>query len=167
METLNTYFEHFLDIEASGWKGSKGEKTAIKLNKNLQSFYREIIQGFSKNGQMEMNLLSINNKPIAAQYAIILEPTVFLLKIGYDEDYRSLSPGNILIEHKLKEYEINSNLTTLNLISNAAWHTNWKPAVLSSHNIYNCKNLLIAIYIKSIFWLKDLVKELISKSYNK
>ena len=165
--TLDEFFEHFLDIEASGWKGTAGESSAIKLNPKLVTFYREVMHGFAEFGQMEINLLNINDKPIAVQYAIILEPTVFLLKIGYDESSRSISPGNLLIEHKLKEYEKKPALTNLNLISNAAWHTYWNPIILPAYDIYNCKTLPVAIYIKSILWLRDHAKTLRSKLHRK
>lgn len=154
IETLETFYNYFLDVEASGWKGSHGEGSAIKLDDNLRNFYSEVMKGFSENKQIEINILFINNEPISAQYAIILEPTVFLLKIGFEERKRSLSPGNLLIEHKFKEYETNPNLTTLNLISDAAWHAQWKPIVLSAYKIFNCKNLYVAIYIKLILWIK-------------
>lgn len=153
--TLDAFFEHFLDIEASGWKGLAGKSSAIKLDPKLVNFYREVMHGFAKLGKMEINLMSLNDKPIAVQYSIILEPTVFLLKIGYDESCRKISPGNLLIEHKLKEYEKNPSLSNLNLISDAAWHTSWNPTILLAHDIYNCQNLPIAIYIKSILWLKE------------
>jgi len=162
-ENVDEYFNHFLDIEASGWKGALGMKSAIKLNESLRNFYSEIMYSFSEIEQMELNFLLINNKPIAAQFVIILEPTVFLFKIGYDEDYRRFSPGNLLIEKKLKEYQNNPNLVTLNLISNAEWHKNWKPDILVSNNLYNCKNLFVALCMRMILWLKDRAKEIDDK----
>ena len=154
IETLETDYNHFLDVEASGWKGSNGEGSAIKLDDNLRNFYSEVMKGFSENKQIEINILFINNEPISAQYAIILEPNVFLLKIGFDEKKRSLSPGNLLIEYKFKEYETNPNLTTLNLITDATWHTQWKPIVLKAYKIFNCKHLYVALYIKLMLWIK-------------
>lgn len=163
-DELDAYFTKFLDIEASGWKGINGEGTAIKLHKNLSGFYLDILHGFAKTGNMEINLLSVNGKYIAAQYAIILEPTVFLIKIGYDEGNRNLSPGNLLLEHELQEYAKEEKLKILNLISDAGWHKEWKPTRLPSYKIYNCRNIFIATGLKAVLRIKDFNEELMAKN---
>ena len=45
---LKNYYEHFLDVEASGWKGKHGTGTAIKLNQKLKAFYSSLIDNFLK-----------------------------------------------------------------------------------------------------------------------
>ena len=157
-ETLPDYYEIFLTVEASGWKGKTGQRTGIKLDNNLKAFYRQVMHEFSQKNQIEINVLTVENKPIAVQYAIILEPTVFLLKIGYDEEYSKLSPGTLLIEYKLKEYSNNSKLKKMSLISVAHWHREWKPITLHSNNLYHCKNILVAYYFRFILWLRHLYR---------
>jgi len=154
---IDACFEQFLTVEASGWKGSEGKSSAIKLNTNLREFYKQVMTGFSEFGQMEINILMVNEKPIAVQYAIILANTVFLLKIGYDEQYSKVSPGNMLLEEKLKSYLDQPHLKNVNLITDASWHRSWQPEVINTKNIYNCRNSFIAIYFKIMLFIRKIV----------
>ena len=168
-DTINKQFDHFLNIEASGWKGSSGKGSAIKLDPDLHAFYEHVMKGFADNEQIEINTLVVNDVPVAAHFAIIMQDTVYLLKIGYDESYGYLSPGNMLLEYKLKDYAEKTDLKYLNLISDAYWHNSWEPEVITSRNIFNCRNQFIALYVKSVLSLRKNIKRIITtvKSYRR
>ncbi len=63
-----------------------------------------------------------------------------VLKIGYDEAYASLAPGNLLLEQLIQYCAFaESRLTRLNLITGVEWHDDWKPRSekVSNFWIYN------------------------------
>jgi len=134
-DELEEGFSNFLNVEASGWKGATGTSSAIGLEANLESFYRQVLLFFSANNQIEINLMLVDGKPAAAQYAILLGSTVFILKIGYDEFYAKCQPGHILLEHVLEKYSL-EKYTEINLVSNAKWHTSWIPTRIESEHYY-------------------------------
>jgi CelD/BcsL family acetyltransferase involved in cellulose biosynthesis len=129
LEELGPAFESFLAVEASGWKGQEG--TAIGLDPALRSFYQQLVQRLGAAGTCAINLLVLDDKPIAAQFAIVGGDRYFLLKIGYDESQAALAPGNLLLEWLLKKYDGHPVLRHIDLVSDAAWHGSWKPEARS------------------------------------
>ena len=101
----------------------------------MVSFYKQVSLFFSVNSQIDKNLLLIDGKLADAQYAILLDSTVFLLKVGYDESYSKCQPGHILLEYVLEKYS-QAKYTRINLVSNAKWHTSWMPARVESKQFY-------------------------------
>lgn len=155
-------FSKFLDIEASGWKGATGTGSAIGLDANLVSFYRQVLLFFSANNQIEINLMLIDGKPAAVQYAILLDPTVFLLKIGYDELYAKCQPGHILLEYALEKYSV-ENYTDVNLVSNAKWHTSWMPTRIESKHFYIARRTIKGASFIIMHRTKNIIKNLMVK----
>jgi hypothetical protein len=50
-----------------------------------------------------------------------------ILKIGYDERYSKVAPGQLLIEHTLERCCDDPGIAQLNLVSGTAWHRDWRP----------------------------------------
>lgn len=117
----------FLEVEASGWKGAAG--TAIKLDPRLRAFYGQLIAHLGPSGRCEIHLLVAGEQVIAAQLAILADERCYVLKIGHDEGYRHLAPGNMLLEHLLERYQGDAEIAYVDLVSNAAWHRSWNPIV--------------------------------------
>lgn len=134
-ETLQQYFPHFLEIEASGWKGGSGTRSAIKLHPSLTAFYGRLLERFSDEKRCEINLLKVDGWAIAGQFALIVGETMYVLKIGYDEQYAELSPGNLLLAHVLDRLSTEDGIRYVNLITHAAWHTSWRP---SRYQVFQC-----------------------------
>ncbi len=126
-EELAPAFEHFLTVEASGWKGREG--TAIGQDAALRGFYSQLVQRLGGAGLCAIHLLMLDDQPIASQFAIIGGDRCYLLKIGYDEAHAPLAPGNLLLERLLKKYEGDPVIRYVDLVSDAAWHSSWKPEV--------------------------------------
>ncbi len=132
-QALTTAFAAFLDVEASGWKGADGAGTAIKLDDRLRRFYEGIMRAFEATGGCQINLLKLDGQAIAAQFCLVVDATVYALKIGYDEAYAKFSPGKVLLDEMLRS-ALGAG-RRINLTSNARWHADWRPRVEKSFRV--------------------------------
>lgn len=135
---LDRAYEIFLNVEASGWKGQKGLGTAITLDKNLESFYRLLMENYSESGGCDIHIMWHDDNPIAVEFSLITDDTLYTLKIGYDESYSSCSPGHLLREYIVKYCE-ERGIRTNNLITDAPWHIQWKPQSYGVSHQYFCR----------------------------
>jgi len=131
---LEKFYQHFLDIEGSGWKRTQG--TAIILNPDLKAFYKGLMRHFSVLRACEINLLEMDSAVIAAQFSLVVDGTMYILKIGYDEEWSSMSPGNLLLEDVLDRCEKSGAVQYVNLITDGAWHRNWGP---KQYRVFRCQ----------------------------
>lgn len=84
-------FEHFLDLEACGWKGDHG--TAGKNNETRLRFFRKAIADLARDGQARIDLLRVGERVIATSVVLRSGDAVFGWKMAYDEGYAKYSPG--------------------------------------------------------------------------
>jgi len=82
------------EIEARGWKGR--EKTAVVQQERLLDFL--IVQAIelARHGYLRLVTLVHRGTPIAFEYCWRARGTVFTPKVGFDEQYAQLSPGQLL-----------------------------------------------------------------------
>ena len=168
-------YQNFLEVEASGWKGKNGTGTAIKLHPVLIDFYKRLIKEFSRTGECEINLLTIDNKCIAGQFCLVVNDCLYMLKIGYDPEYSKLAPGNMLLENTITRLIANPRIKNLSLITGTKWHADWKPESYkvfryllfnttlkgkTAHNLLKKKNTAKMIYRKIDHELSSLKKRL-------
>jgi hypothetical protein len=133
---LEEKLEAFMDVEASGWKGAQGIGTAIKLHPSLTCFYRTLTRTLSTSGKVSINTLTQDGKCIAAQFCILLDDTAYVLKIGYDENYKRYAPGNLLLDLFIKQCMDDHTIKNVNLITDAEWHEDWKPKYYHRSRLY-------------------------------
>ena len=133
---LEDRLEAFMDVEASGWKGFQGTGTAIKLQPRLVSFYRELTRTFSVSGNVAINTLNVDGKCVAAQFCLLADDTVYMLKIGYDEDYKHYAPGKHLLDLYIQRCMENSTVKSINFVTDTEWHADWRPKTLDKSELY-------------------------------
>jgi len=122
---LPARYEEFLAIEDSGWKGK--DKTSIKSQPNKKRYYQFLLDGYGKEKICHINLLYLSGKCIAAQFSLLVDQTLYLLKIGYDEEYSDISPGYLLLE-KLVEYGCaTKKFNRISFVTGVSWIDRWKP----------------------------------------
>ena len=97
-EALNRYS----DLESAGWKGQNG--TAIERDNRQWHFYRDILQGFAKSSQARIYELQLDGRVVASRLAISGGGMLLMLKTTYDEAFRDLAVGRVLL-YKLLEQE--------------------------------------------------------------
>ena len=139
-------FSAFVDLEASGWKGKSQHSkqqyypgNALALNKSKLSFHQDIVRALAKDGYVEAYKLLLNGKIIGLDIAFVLNNTCYLLKVAYDETYAKFSPGNLLLKMIIEHHAQDTNVSTINLISEYNWHSAWKPSKLE-YVTYHCFN---------------------------
>jgi len=123
-------FQEFQAVEASGWKGEEGTRSAIALDAGLRSFYTMLMRRFSDRGQCRIDVVRHDSRPIAAAFQLVVDGTIYGLKIGFDESHAQIAPGNLLHWHIFRSACDDPQLSTYDMTSDAAWHAQWKPSAV-------------------------------------
>jgi CelD/BcsL family acetyltransferase involved in cellulose biosynthesis len=93
-DDLDSILDTIFQIEYSSWKGRDG--TAIKCDAAVESFYRGIADWAMRNGRLYIFILKLEDIAISMNLCLNFGSTMFCLKVGYDESFKNLSPGNLL-----------------------------------------------------------------------
>lgn len=117
------FFERFVSLEASGWKGEAG--TAIRDDESRHTFLEAVTRRAAERGWLEWHLLELDGRWIAAHLAIRFGSCLTLLRIAYDESERRLSPGNVLFAEVLKRTFEEQDATVIDCLTDQPWHDNW------------------------------------------
>lgn len=122
----------FMAVEDSGWKGEQG--TSILARKGDPALYREAVKQFSENGWLEWNFLEADGQEIAAQFALRLNKTLYLWKVGYRESFANCAPGHLLFLRTVEQACACGDITVVNFMARRRWLRVWE---VSPHPIFN------------------------------
>jgi hypothetical protein len=126
-DELGDAFDTFLDIEASGWKGPAGSKSAIRCRPIVLAFYMAMVREFAARNECVVNLLWHGERAIAGQLGLHIGRTLYILKVGYREDNPTIAPG-ILLEDKTIKYACEEpGIDELNMVNDPYWAKGFKP----------------------------------------
>lgn len=147
-EELEKELEAFFYVEASGWKGNAGTGSAIRLHPELVSFYRELTGIFSASGKVLINTLAADGRCLAAQFCLLADKTVYMLKVGYDEAYGRYAPGKLLNDRFIKRCLEDPSVECINYATDTSWHADWAPGTYKKSicYIYNSSPAGLASY---------------------
>lgn len=90
---LGVALDAFLELETSGWKGARG--TALACRAETLEFAKRAFTG-GTTSQTRIDLLLLDERPIAASVIVLSGGTGYALKSAYDERYRKCSAGLLL-----------------------------------------------------------------------
>lgn len=90
----------FLELEASGWKGSAG--SAIACENTTRMLFEQAITGAAQDGKLVRLGLELDGRPIAMLSNFVSKPGSFGYKTAFDETYAAYSPG-VLLEYEYLE----------------------------------------------------------------
>ena len=88
------WFDDFLAVEASGWKGAEG--SAIRSKPQDAAFFRGVVREAHARGQLQLLRLDIAGRAVAMKLNLRTRDRAYALKIGYDEAFSRYSPGVLL-----------------------------------------------------------------------
>lgn len=124
---LDALLDVALDIEVRSWKGETG--SAVKTHPDLHGFFRDMLASNASDGSVLIAFLKVGATIVAMQICLQSHARLWLLKIGYDRAYRTLSPGLILMNEVIK-YSYNHRLHGLEFLGSAEdWVDAWRPSL--------------------------------------
>jgi CelD/BcsL family acetyltransferase involved in cellulose biosynthesis len=93
-EHLDSLLEEGFRVERSGWKGEYG--TAIDSDPRTSRFYRDVARWAAERGWLLLAFLRLDGRPIAFDLCLEADGVHYLLKTGFDHEYKSAAPGVLL-----------------------------------------------------------------------
>jgi CelD/BcsL family acetyltransferase involved in cellulose biosynthesis len=99
-ERLEELLEEGFAVEGSGWKTEAG--TAILSRPETRRFYTEIASWAAGHGWLVLALLRVDGRVAAFDFCLERGGRTYVLKGGYDPDFRAFSPRTILLHDSLE-----------------------------------------------------------------
>ncbi len=113
-------------VEAAGWKGRSG--TALAYDDRLRAFFTAFAVRAADVGMLRLAFLRIGGLPAAVQLAVESGGRYWLLKVGYDEQFKRCSPGTLLMLETVR-YAAARGLTAFELLGTVEpWTRMWKAS---------------------------------------
>ncbi len=104
-ENYSQLMDQAFRIEGAGWKKRHG--SALLSDQGLRQFYLEYCGYAAEKNMLRLFFLYIDGQAAAMQICLDYAHRLWVLKIGYDEEWSSCSPGvllmNSVIEHAFKK----------------------------------------------------------------
>ena len=132
--TLESYYETFLEVESDSWKGEVEAKTALKFDENQEKFYRHI---YSNNSEAPViAFLTLDGEVIAAKLCLLAGDTLNMMKIGYRKSLKDVYPGMLLLRHLMQFYAEDSRINYVGFVTNPKWADRWRPEQIEVYNAF-------------------------------
>ena len=122
---LVSAFDTFLKIENSGWKGEKG--TSILKQPRKLAYYQSLLAQYGALGLLQINLLYLGDEPIAGQLGVKVKNRLFLLKIGFLEEYSVCSPGYLILFMLVQKMANEGEVSGVSFVTGVDWIDRWHP----------------------------------------
>lgn len=99
-DNLDALLDEVFEIEVRSWKGRSG--TAIIQDSRTEAFYRAYARRAMEAGILRLCFMRIDGVAAAMQFAVECDNRFWLIKVGYDEAFQHVSPGNLLMRETIK-----------------------------------------------------------------
>jgi CelD/BcsL family acetyltransferase involved in cellulose biosynthesis len=96
-EPLQTAFV----LEDSGWKGASA--SSIVQTPNMPQFVTQICERLTARKEIEIAILELDGRPLAFEILWNSRGTLHSYKVGYDERFSKLNPGQCLMHELLRD----------------------------------------------------------------
>jgi CelD/BcsL family acetyltransferase involved in cellulose biosynthesis len=137
-----------LQIEAAAWKGKQG--TAIVSDSATVNFYKRLAESEADLGRLRLSFLRVAGKRIAFNYLLQSQNKFYGVKIGYDPQYHTYSPGNLLLDLILKA-ACAENIEEYDFLGvDDDWKLEWTKEKREHRWLFVFRNLLPARFVYCI-----------------
>jgi CelD/BcsL family acetyltransferase involved in cellulose biosynthesis len=116
-ERLDELLAEGLAIEGSGWKSELG--TAILSSAETRRFYTDVARWAAARGWLRLAFLRLDGRPLAFDLCIEAEGAAYVLKGGFDQEYRRFGPG-VLLTYESLARAFESDLATYEFLGGTA-----------------------------------------------
>ena len=158
-EKLSEALPSIFKISTLSWKGKING--AITDNPVELAFYKSFTPVGAQKGWINIWLLKHNGEPIAYEYHLVYNKTIYPLRADFDERYRHLSPGSILDYNIIKAiFEKKEYQTYYSCAADYQYLRNWTNnfETLCRVDIFNTRTLSNLLFTSEYKILPQLKK---------
>lgn len=94
-------FDTCVEIAAASWQNNSPDGTTLSHGA-IQGFLRDAHQAAAARGCVDLNLLYLNQKPVAFGYNYYYQQRLFGMRMGYDPAIKSCGAGNLLYSRMIQ-----------------------------------------------------------------
>lgn len=124
---LQGVLDEAFSIEASGWKGENG--TAIDHDARLKRFFCDYAPAAARAGILRIFFLRVGGTGVAMVMAVEFAARLWILKIGFDQQWAFGSPGIVLMHETIK-WAFSQNLEAYEFLGrDESWVHIWTDQV--------------------------------------
>lgn len=109
------------DVSTRSWKAL--EKTNIGGDNIYGAFYRDIFAALSD--KITVHIISFNNKPVSFTITCVHEGTCFIMKTGYDMEYKNYRLGGMVFYNTLQYVFSQKNIKKIDFITDYSYLKTW------------------------------------------
>ncbi len=124
---LPAALQRFCEIEASGWKGYAGTRSAILCSPTLVYFYQSLAKRFGPSGQFVIHLLWHGDAVVAAFLSLQSGKTFSTLKMCCQENAQAYKPGIMLLDLLIRELCADPDVGLLDMVNYPGVVRDFKP----------------------------------------
>lgn len=100
-EDIQPIIDNIFSIEKHSWKYRQG--TALNSSPKLADFHREIFYYAARSHHLYLGITEKNGATIAYDFNWAHKDTIYSLVMGFDERYKKLSPGKVLLAFTIEK----------------------------------------------------------------
>jgi hypothetical protein len=116
-------------------------------------YYRHLVEQFGRLGLCRIGVLYSGTTPIASQVGIEIGDCLYLLKIGFREDYGQSSPGSLAMYKLVQHLCERTSVKTLSLVTGVSWIDRWHPSAVQAGVFYtDCDSVLSRAAVRLVRW---------------
>lgn len=131
---LHELLDKGFEVEASGWKGEKG--SAILNNEAIRKFYHRVADEAVKQGWLKLYFLYAGDQLLAFDYCFVYCDRFYLMKVGYDEQFKRYAPGHLLKKYEIRECFENGLKEYDFLGQQMEWKMEWADNIRPQYTIF-------------------------------
>ena len=148
-ERVREAMQDGLRIEAAAWKGDSG--TAIASDPAVTDFYIRLAEKKADADQLRLTFLRVGGKRISFSYILCSDNKLYGVKIGYDPEFHTYSPGNMLLNLILQD-ACPKGLSEYDFLGvNDEWKMDWTDTTRGHRWLFLFRN---AIRSRALHYLK-------------
>ena len=92
-------YQQFVELEDRSWKGDNG--SSLKRRPAENDFFMNLIEDPDLGDHLRIHTLTCNGNPVAIAISLVSCTTLFGTRITFNNDFRTYSPGQLLILHQI------------------------------------------------------------------
>jgi CelD/BcsL family acetyltransferase involved in cellulose biosynthesis len=93
--------EGVLRVESKSWK--EATRTSFGTENGVAGFFQALARRCAETGKLRIYLLYLDGEPVAHVFGVEFRKKYLALKTSYDQKYKPLSPGAVLVAHALQD----------------------------------------------------------------